>query len=148
VLDANGNPYQGLQTHFKWDCGVTVRDWRWGVRICNIDVTALTKNPLSGGSGPDLLDLMSQALYKVPALPRPASSIQTMVNARQGTPIAMTKPAFYCNRTLKSFIDRQAQNKPNMLLQQDQFAGMAVTNFRGVPIKVSDALINTETRVV
>jgi hypothetical protein len=148
VLDANGNPYQGLQTHYKWDCGLTVRDWRWIVRIANIDVTQLTKNPLAGGSGPDLLDLMSQALYKVPALPRPASSIQTMVNARAGTPIAATKPAFYMNRTLKSFVDRQAQSKPNMLLQQDQFSGMAVTNFRGVPIRNTDALLNAEARVV
>ena len=148
VLDANGNPYQGEQTHYKWDCGLTLRDWRWVVRAANIDVTTLTKNPLSGGSGPDLLDIMSQMLYKVPALPRPASSIQTMVNARQGTTIAMTKPAFYCNRTLKSYIDRQAQNKPNMLLQQDQFAGMAVTNFRGVPIRNTDSLINAESRVV
>jgi hypothetical protein len=147
VLDALGNPYQGDQTHYKWDCGLTLRDWRWVVRCANIEISLLTKNPLSGGSGPDLLDLMSQMLYKVPALPRPASSIQTMVNARQGTPIAMTKPVFYCNRTIKSFIDRQAQNKPNMLLQQDQFAGMAVTNFRGVPIRNCDQLLNTEALV-
>ena len=148
VLDALGNPYQGDQTHYKWDCGLTLRDWRWVSRAANIDVTLLTKNPLAGGSGPDLLDIMSQMLYKVPALPRPASSIQSMTNARQGTPIAATRPAFYMNRTLKSYLDRQAQSKPNMLLNQDQFSGMAVTNFRGVPIRNTDALINAESRVV
>jgi hypothetical protein len=37
--DANGNTYQAYRDHFKWECGLTVRDWRYVVRICNIDVT-------------------------------------------------------------------------------------------------------------
>ena len=28
LRDQNLNPYQGYRTHFKWDCGLTVRDWR------------------------------------------------------------------------------------------------------------------------
>src|SRR5205823_266324 len=41
LLDSNNNLYQGYRTHFKWDIGLTVRDWRYVVRIANIDVNAL-----------------------------------------------------------------------------------------------------------
>ena len=145
VFDSNGNPYQAVQTHYKWDCGLTVRDWTYIVRIPNIDVTLLTKNAASGA---DLNDLLGQAMYKIKSLPRPAMSIQRQANARGGTPLAMTKPAIYCNRTVKSFLDRQAQNKTNVLLQNDQWDGYALTNYRGVPIHVVDAIVNTESRVV
>jgi hypothetical protein len=43
--DANGGKYQGYRTHYKWDIGMTVRDWRYVVRVANIDVTALLKGP-------------------------------------------------------------------------------------------------------
>jgi hypothetical protein len=42
VYDANNNPYQAYRTHFKWELGLTVRDWRYAVRIANIDVTLQT----------------------------------------------------------------------------------------------------------
>ena len=28
LYDANNSVYQGYRTHFKWDCGLSVRDWR------------------------------------------------------------------------------------------------------------------------
>jgi hypothetical protein len=31
--DANGNHYEGYRDHFKWDLGLSVRDWRYAVRI-------------------------------------------------------------------------------------------------------------------
>src|SRR3954468_2037050 len=31
IYDANNNVFQGYRTHFKWDCGLTVRDWRFVV---------------------------------------------------------------------------------------------------------------------
>src|SRR5215831_4911014 len=40
LYDANNNVYQGYRTHFKWDCGLSVRDWRFVVRIANVNVTA------------------------------------------------------------------------------------------------------------
>jgi len=30
LYDANNNVFQGYRTHFKWDCGLTVRDWASG----------------------------------------------------------------------------------------------------------------------
>ncbi|MDE2022177.1 MAG: hypothetical protein KGI71_04705 [Patescibacteria group bacterium] len=141
VTDANGNPYQAYQTHYKWDCGLSVRDWRYVVRICNLDSTAL-----AGGSPPNLINLMIQAMYKVPTLPRPATNIQSATRA-SGVPLSFGRAAIYCNRTVKTWLDIQATNKTNMLLTIDQFDGRATTNFRGVPIRTVDSLLNTEARV-
>ena len=41
LKDPNGGQYQGYRTHYKWDNGLTVRDWRYAVRIANIDTTKL-----------------------------------------------------------------------------------------------------------
>ena len=38
VTDANGGRYDVLESHYKWDCGLSVRDWRYVVRIANIDM--------------------------------------------------------------------------------------------------------------
>ncbi len=40
LYDANNNVFQGYRTHFKWDCGLSVRDWRFVVRIANINGVA------------------------------------------------------------------------------------------------------------
>ena len=47
AYDSNNNQYRAYRTHFKWDCGLVVKDWRYVVRIANIDVTTLSA---TGGS--------------------------------------------------------------------------------------------------
>ncbi len=44
--DANGGKYEGYRTHYKWDNGLALRDWRYVVRIANIDVSNLQNHPL------------------------------------------------------------------------------------------------------
>ncbi|MCI4573929.1 major capsid protein, partial [Escherichia coli] len=41
--DANGGKYEGYRTHYKWDNGLALRDWRYVVRIANIDVSNLSE---------------------------------------------------------------------------------------------------------
>ena len=89
LTDAAGGRYQGYRTHYKWDIGAVLRDWRYVVRIANIDVSDLTKNAASGA---DLIDLMTQALELVPN-------------------IGMGRPAFYMPRKIRSFLRRQITNK-------------------------------------
>ena len=60
----------------------------------------------------------------------------------------MGNTVIYCNRTVRTYLDLQAMNKTNVLLQLREFNGMVVTSFRGIPIKTCDALLNTEARVV
>lgn len=126
LVDAAGGKYQGYRSHFKWDAGLVLRDWRYVVRIANIDVAALTKNAATGA---DLIDLMVQALEKIPN-------------------INLGKAAFYCNRTISSFLRRQLANKSNVNLTLENVAGKKVLAFDGVPVRRTDALLSTEAQVV
>jgi hypothetical protein len=123
--DANGGKYQGYRTHYKWDCGLTLRDWRYVVRIANIDVSDLTK---TGSTGADLVDLMVQAIEKIPN-------------------IGMGRAVFYCNRTVSSYLRRQIANKDNVNLSLDEVAGKKVLTFDGIPVRRCDAILNTESAV-
>ena len=126
LFDANGGRYQGYRTHFKWDCGFTLRDWRYAVRICNIDVATLTKD---ASAGSDLIDLMTQALEGV-------------FDLTSGTPV------FYVNRKIRSFLRRQIVNKTaHSTLSYDNVAGKRVMTFGEVPVRRVDALLNTEALV-
>ena len=142
LTDVNGNLYQGYRTHFKWDIGLTVRDWRYAVRIANIDVTTL-----SGGSAPNLINALIRAVHRLPTAPVQVSTEQK-TDAPDGGQMSMGKLAIYCNRTIRTYLDIQAVNKSNVLLQLDQWQGKAVTTFRGIPIRTCDQLLSTEARVV
>ena len=63
VKDAEGGEYQAYRTHYKWDAGLTLRDWRYVVRIANINWQQLTKDAQAGA---DLIDLMTQAIELLP----------------------------------------------------------------------------------
>lgn len=142
IQDINGNLYQALRTHFKWDCGMTIRDWRYFARICNIDVTLL-----SGGSAANIVALLIAAVNKFPAMPRGVTGVQGATRAAGG-PIVPMRPVIYCNRTVRTALELQIMNKSNALLQLQEFAGMTVLTFRGIPIRTVDAILNTEARVV
>ncbi len=143
VMDANGNQFQAYQTHFKWDCGLTIRDWRYFVRIANIDTTLLT-----GANAANLISLLIAAVHKVPTMPRSAGPVQDATMARGGMPLNFGRPAIYMNRTLLTAMDLQALNKTNVLLKMDEWDGKPVTTFRGIPLRCCDQLLNTEARVV
>jgi len=123
--DAASGKYQGYRTHYKWDIGVTLRDWRYVVRIPNIDVSNLTKD---ASSGADLVDLMVQAIEKVPNL-------------------GLGRATFYGNRTVSSILRRQITNTSNVRLSMDEIAGKRVMTFDGIPFRRNDAILNTEATV-
>lgn len=126
VYDANGNPYQAERSHYKWDCGLSVRDWRYLVRIANVDVTALTKNAATGA---DIIDLMTQGLERVKDL-------------------NLGRPAFYVNRTVRSFLRRQMVNKTlQSTLSMETVAGKKVMMFGEVPVRRCDSILSTEAQV-
>jgi hypothetical protein len=140
--DAAGNPYYVWRTQFKWDAGLVVRDWRFAVRIANIDVTQL-----SGGAPPNLINLMVRAIHRLPIQPPKAGNVKTSGNL--GEPqLPLGRAAFYCNRAISTWLDIQALNKSNVLLTMQEFDGKPVTSFRGIPIRTCDQLLNTESRCV
>ncbi len=125
-VDGSGGRMEAYRTHYRWDCGLTVRDWRYVVRIANIDVSALTA---TAESGANLLDLLAQATRRVPNL-------------------STGRAVFYANRTIQDFLDRQSMNKATLALStQEDAQGKFVTAFRKIPVRRSDALLDTEAAV-
>ena len=143
LTDAAGGQYQGYRTLFKWDCGLTVRDWRYVVRIANIDVTTL-----AGGSPPNLVNFLIRALHKLPTAPVAVSNTQTVgaPGAPQNGP-TMGRTAIYMNRTVATWLDVQSRNLSNALLTLDDRLGKPVLKFRGVPIRICDQILSTEARL-
>jgi len=125
LIDAAGGKYEGYRSHYKWDIGCVVRDWRYVVRIANIDTSALVKNAATGA---DLIDLMIQA-------------IETLPNQSMG------KPVFYVNQKIRSFLRRQIMNKTVTQLTLDNVAGKHVLSFDGIPVRRCDQILNTETQI-
>lgn len=129
-VDGAGGRMEGYRTHYSMDAGLHVKDWRYVVRI-QVDAENLTKN---AGTGPDLIDLMSQAIDLIP-------------NINGG------RPVFYANRTLRGFIRRQIMNKTvNSTLSIEQItrangANVRVPMFDGIPIRRVDALTNAESGI-
>jgi hypothetical protein len=128
VYDAAGNPFQAERSHFKWKPGVSLRDWRQVVRICNIDVDDLTKD--AGAGSADLIDLLDDGLERI-------------YNMNMGKPVIMA------NRTIRSYLRRQMKNHPRALLSLEEVAGRPnkSLHYDGIPIVRCDALLNTEATV-
>lgn len=141
VQDSNQNTYQAYRDHFKWEIGMVLRDWRYVVRIANIDVTQLT-----GVNAANLINLIVRGLYKLPTAPASATTIQTSdtpeVRANMG------RVVIYANRIVRTYLDLQAMNKTNVLLRIEEFNGIPITTFRGIPIRTCDAILSNEAQVV
>lgn len=137
VSDANGNTYQAYRDHFKWEIGLVGRDWRYCVRIANIDVTQLT-----GVSAANLINLLVRGLYRPPTQPAGVGAIQSSdspaVRANMGSMY------IYCNRVIRTYLDLQAMNKTNVLLALREYDGKVMTTFRNVPVRTCDAILNNE----
>jgi len=124
LFDANGGKYEGYRSHYKWDNGLCLRDWRYVVRIANIDIS-----DLDATTPVDIVKLMIKALHRIP---------------NRG----MGKPVFYMNRTLNEYLDIQSLSKASLALSVKETEGEFWTTFRNVPIRETDALLETEARVV
>jgi len=126
LTDAAGGEYQGYRAHYKWDAGLCLRDWRYVVRICNIDVSDLAKD--ASGDSADIQDLLDQALEIPP-------------NLRMGTPV------IYCNKTIRSILRRQVKRVGNIRLNLDNFEGKQILSYDGIPVRRCDAILDTEALV-
>ena len=115
--------FQGYRTHYKWDLGFTVRDWRYAVRCANVDTVLLSSTVV------DLFTGMTRAYYRIPSF-------------------GMGRAVFYCNNLILQYLQIQAAAKTNLALKYEEVGGKPVTSFMGVPIKRCDALINTEAEVL
>lgn len=126
-VDGAGGRMEAYRTHYRWDVGLTVRDWRYVSRV-QVDFADLTKDAASGA---DLIDLMTDALSYIPNL-----------SAGRG--------AWYCSRRVHSFLKRQALAKvknSTLTLDQVENTNRRVLAMDGFPVRRVDALLHTEAKV-
>ncbi len=122
----SGTRMQAYRDHWKWNMGVALRDWRYCVRIPNIDVSNLVAN----ASAAALSDLMIDALHHIP--------VEGVANL-----------VFYMNRTVFRMLDKQGRDdvKSGGQLDYSVVDGKPRPFFRGIPVRKCDALIESETVV-
>ncbi len=122
--DGNNGRMEAYRTHYRWDCGLTVRDWRQIVRIANIDVSELgtianTKN---------IINWMVQAAERVDNL-------------------GAGRPVFYMNRTIREKLRLGILERISNNLTWETVAGKRVMTFDDIPVKRVDQILKTESRV-
>ena len=121
-----GNRMRAFQERWQWKCGVALKDWRYVVRIANINIA----NLIAESSAADVLKLMAKATHRIPSL-------------------QMGKPVFYMNRTVAQMLDIQASNKVTSGggINYENVDGKRIASFRGIPIRICDALLENEAQV-
>jgi len=128
VLDASGNAYYAMEELFRWHVGLAVKDWRYVSRVANIDVS-----DMAGGSV-KIYDFLRKAYYKL-----------------QNRRVAGGKICMYCNRDVMEAMDALATNAGTadayIRLKTTEIEGKEVMTYRGIPIRETDALLNTEARI-
>ena len=130
--DGSGGRMEAYRTWYRFDAGLTVRDWRYVVRICNIDKSLLTNVFTAGvfSTGAHLPELMFQAMELIPSL----------ANARFG---------FYMSRTIRTRIRQQTAAAVHLAtLTTEMVGGKLVESYHGIPLRRVDALAADEARVV
>lgn len=135
VYNSDGTRLQAYATRYQWKNGLVVKDWRYVVRIANIDVSDLVGQ--TGTQAADqataIIKLMARSLYRIPNL-------------------SMGRAAFYMNRTVHSGLSVAALDKSQYVLKVNEGLSQFGTanswlSFLGVPLRRVDAILNTESLV-
>jgi len=135
VYNSDGTRLQAFATRYQWKNGLVVKDWRYVVRICNVDISDLigVTGTQANTAATSLTKLMARATYRIPNM-------------------AMGRAAFYMNRTVHSGLSIAAMDKSQNVLEIEkgltQFGqAKSYLSFLGTPIRQVDSLINAEARV-
>jgi hypothetical protein len=123
VDGANGRA-EMYRTHYRWDAGITLRNWKSAVRIANIDVSDLD----TAANTKVLINLMIEASEKLD-------------NPNAG------RVAWYVNRKIRTKLRIGIQEKIGNNLSWETVAGKRVMMFDDTPVRRCDALLNTEARI-
>ena len=128
VTDGSGNAYYAKEEKFTWHVGLAVKDWRYVARIANIDVSDMAAGSVA------LYDFMRKAYWQL-----------------QNRRVAGGKMAIYCNRDVMEALDALNVNagaSDNFTrLKPMEIQGEEVLTYRGIPIRETDAIVNTEAVV-
>jgi len=135
-FDANNDRFRVYADDYSWDNGLVVKDWRYAVRIPNIDIS----------------DLVAQTGTQLPSAT--TAIIKLMARAQDRIPnMASVKDVFYVNRTVASHLRLAALEKSSAAVTIEPAINQFGDNihqlmFLGTPVKIMDTIVNTEAEVV
>lgn len=68
AFDESNNRYRAYADLWNWDCGLSVRDWRYAVRIANVDMSDLKgmTGTQADTAATNIVDMMIRAMSVVP----------------------------------------------------------------------------------
>lgn len=126
-----GSYLQAYVSHFQWKCGLAIADWRYVVRIANVDVSDLLTASDSSDSSANILKFMSRAMDFIP-------------------PDSNTRPVFYMNNTVRQMLRVKLMDKGNLSLSFNDVMGPSgiarkELQFMGVPCRRIDSILSTES---
>lgn len=122
IKDAAGDEFQVVSSYYKWNCGLMVKDWRYAVRIANVDSAMSSSADLKA-----LVTNMSKAIERVEDLSAGRAFFMTTRKIREKIRLGIEEKALY-GLTLEKYM-----------------ANVPVPSFYNIPIFRSDTLKNTET---
>lgn len=129
-VDGAGGRMEGYRTHYRQDMGLTIRDWRYFSRICNIDTSLLN----AGDAG---------------AITLQKALITAMIKASERIPmLGRGRAVWYVPRNIRENLRLGILEKTATNLTWESVAGKRVMTFDDIPVRRLDALVNTEARVV
>jgi hypothetical protein len=138
VLDGNGNPYYVKEEKFTQHVGLVVKDWRYNGRVANIDVSDVIAGSVA------LNPLMRHMFYRLQG--------RRAYKEDEVGKMSVGRTVIYMNRTLLEALDAEATNGRSgvdnfVRLTPMEIQGEEVMTWRGIPIRETDGLTNTETLV-
>ena len=139
AYDSLGNQYEAFTGFFRQQLAIVPEDWRYGARLCNVDVTSAG---LAGPNAVDIFGSLAEMQFFFPSLTSTTSGI-TETDDPEGE--SALQHVIIGNRTMLHWMQIQAMRNRNVLMAPDQYAGVAVMKWRDIPIDVSDQLLNTES---
>lgn len=127
VKAADGGQYEAYRTHYKWQCGLSVSDWRAIARVANISVTDLLGNSGTLADG-KLIELLIKAKNQI-------------------KPQYRHNGVLYVPTEVKTYLEIAAMNKSSSALKLVDAAGQLQVKFFDWTIKDCDAISTEETVV-
>lgn len=124
VTGSGGGRMEAYRSHYRWDVGFTLRDWRYVARVANVEVSALTT--LSNTK--NLITWMIQAAERIPSF-------------------GMGRAAWYVNRNIREKLRLGIIEKVSSNLTWETVAGKRVMMFDGIPVRRCDAINSNEAAV-
>jgi len=149
AFDENNDRFRAYAELWKWKFGLHVKDWRYAVRIANIDVSDLT-----GQTGTQAITaatwlnkLMIKALARIPSMGMGTATFMASRTVKEMLSVA----ALDKSQNALSFIQGVNQYgtvAPGSVAGQGTGIQGGQLQFMGVPVLTVDQILATEARVV